>query len=198
MNAMLNTKSNPLIWNRSISMVSGYDEHCYPPKTAFRAGLRYRFAIVMHSDCKNDPEASFDAEFFLALTKAVQDGIAFDRQIISLESSITVGSLNELAGHYARSGSRESEAPHKISYYAQSCLVCEEETEFWNLTGGPAIYHDSRAFSFYTAEDRFEDFASRCAAVCAQFEVEAPMRHWGEDFKRPFPWYKWPLRWLAG
>jgi hypothetical protein len=142
----------------------------------------------MHSDCENDPEASFDAELFLALTKALQNGIAFDHQIISLDGSVTVGSLVELAEHYARIGWSESEAPRKISYYAQSSLVREEETEFWNLAGGPAIYHDSRTFSFYTAEDRFEDFASRCAAASARLGVEAPTRHWGEDLKRPFPW----------
>jgi len=152
----------------------------------------------MFSDCKNDPEPSFDAEFFLSLTRAVQSAFDFDSQFIELDDSLTAGSLNELAELYARVGAAECEAPNKISYYKNSRLVCEEETEFWNQAGGPFLYHDSRTFSFYSEEDRFAELVSRCAAVCAQFGVEAPMRYWGQDFQKPFPQYRRLLRWLLG
>ena len=192
-NDVVRTSSNPLLWDRAIRLVSGYPEHSYPPKTAYRAGLRYRFAIVMFSDCKNDPEPSFDAEFFLSLTRAVQNALDFDTQLIELEDSLTVGSLDELAELYRRVGAAECEAPKKISYYKNSRLICEEETEFWNEVGGPFLYHDSRTFSFYNEEDRFEEFVLLCAAVCEQFGVYPPMRYWGQDFKKPYPWYKWLL-----
>jgi hypothetical protein len=183
-------------WDRSIALVSGYHTHCYPPKTAYRANLRHRFAIILQSDCTTDPNPSFDVEFFLALLKTMQAMIRFDRQIIALENSLSFETLDELAAHYFRIGLNESEAPRKIAYYNQSTLVCEEETEFWNMVGGPSPYHDSRTFSFYTPEDRFEAFASRIAATCTQFELDAPMRYWEEEFKRPFSWYKRPLQWL--
>src|SRR5262245_59170914 len=190
------SSSQTLIWGRDINLFSGYDDVNYPPKTAYQAGLRHRFAIIMYSDCKNDPYPSFDAEFFLALARAAQDALDFDSQLIELDDSLSARSLDELAELYALAGAPECDAPNKISYYKNSRLICEEETEFWNRVGGPFPYHDSYTFAFYTVEDRFNEFVSRCAAVCAQLGVGAPLRYWGQDFKKPFPWYKWPLRWL--
>ena len=198
MNDQETISSASLRWDRALTLISGYHEQSYPPRAAYQAGLRRRFAIVMRSDCKNNPDRSFDVELFLALGRAVQASLDFDSQIIKLDNDLTASSLDELAEFYARIEAIEHEAPHKISYYRDARLVCEEETEFWNLVGGPFLYHDSRTFSFYTGEDRFEEFVARCAAACAQFGVEAPMRYWGQDFKKPLPWYQWPLRWLLG
>ena len=187
---------NSSIWERALTLVGGYHEHCYPPKTAYEAGLRYRFAIVVHSDCKNNPDESFDAELFLALVGAIQEALDFDSQAIQLNTDLAVKSLIKLTELYLSSVAREREAPQKISYYKNSSLVCEEQTEFWNLIGGPFPYHDSYAFCFYSAEDCFEQLASRCLIVGQQLGIETPSKYYGQDFRKPLSWHKWLLNWL--
>lgn len=150
----------------------------------------------MHSDCKNNPDESFDAELFLAAVKAMQEALDFNNQVIQLNADLTVKSLTELTEYYLNSEAGEREAPQKISYYKNSSLVCEEQTEFWNLIGGAFPYHDSYAFCFYSTEDCFEQFASRCQAVCEQLGIETPSKYYGQDFKKPLSWHKWLLDWL--
>ncbi len=149
----------------------------------------------MRSDCKKNPDESFDVEFFLVLVKAMQEALNFDSQVIQL-NDLTVNSLAELNDIYLHNRAGEREAPQKISYYKNSSLVCEEQTEFWNLIGGPFPYHDSYAFCFYSAEDCFERFASRCLIVCEQLGIETPPKHYGQDFRKPLSWHKWLLGWL--
>ena len=186
---MASTTTN---WERSVSFVRGYHEHCYPPPIAYDSQLRHRFAIVLHSYQNGSSEFSFDAEFFLQMSNAMQTCIDFDDATIVLDGLGDVHSFHELSGLYG--GIDEPEAPLEIYFRKGPQLICMEQTEFWCGCGGPDIYADSYTFAYYSADDYADVFSARCKDMCSQGAVEFGEVMTAEPAKRPFvPWYKRPL-----
>ncbi len=48
---------------------------------------------------------------------------------------------------------KDGEFPHRIRFEQAGTVVLLEQTEFWNLAGGPMPYHDSVALSFFSSMD---------------------------------------------
>ncbi|HEV3343190.1 MAG TPA: alpha/beta fold hydrolase [Pirellulales bacterium] len=184
---------------RQIALVAGYHPCSFPPPTAYDAGLKQRFAVVLSSYRPDKEDMFFDAELFVLIADALLQAIPHD----SLDIEFGVGaphlkSLTELTELYASQNEIDHEPPNSMKAFFGDRLVAVEETEPWAAVGGPAPYHDSFTMSFYTAEERTAEFRRICEAVACQSGVTVTAFHEAERNKEPFvPWWRQPLRWLG-
>src|SRR5947209_1811605 len=170
---------------RSLSLVSGYHDCTFPPAEAYDAGLRERFAVVLGSYRPDRDGMCFDATTFLRVGEAVCAAVPHTSLLIDISGDIRFGSFRELAQGYARLTQEGRDPPQRLRLFNGDGVVCVMETELWVNIGGPAIYHDSYTFSFYTAEDYSESFRSVCEGVCRELEVNVTGFHQGARHKKP-------------
>jgi hypothetical protein len=182
---------------RRLALVAGYHACSFPPPFAADAGLKERFAVVLDSFRADKDGMFFDAELFVQITAALLQAIPHHSLDIEIGANqAPLHSMPALADCYARQEESEREPPLRMKMYSDQRLVACEETEWWVQVGGPAIYHDSYTFSFYTAANRTSDFRSICERVSS--EIGAVITGFHEAPSQPpfAPLWKRPLQWL--
>ena len=184
---------------RQIALVAGYHPCSFPPATAYDAGLKERFAVVLSSYRPDQDEMFFDADLFVRLADAILNVIPHDSLIIELGDGLPcLQSLQELAEQYTGQEESDREPPNSMKAFVGDRMIAVEETEPWMAVGGPAPYHDSFTVSFYTAEDRADEFQGICESVAQQNSVVVTAFYKAERNKEPFvPWWRRPLRWVG-
>ena len=170
---------------RCLSLVSGYHDCTFPPAEAYDAGLRERFAIVLGSFRPDRDGMCFDAKVFLRLGEALCAALPHTSLLVELPGGARFTSFGDLAREYARVSQDERDPPRRVRLFNGDDPVCVMDTEFWVNVGGPAIYHDSYTFSFYTAADHAESFRALCAGVCGDLDVNVTGFHQGARHKKP-------------
>lgn len=185
--------------SRQIALVAGYHPCSFPPATAYDAGLRERFAVVLSSYRPEKDGMFFDAELFVLIADALLQSIPHDSLEIELdERSPHFKSLTELTELYSSQDELDHEPPNSMKALLGKRLVAVEATEPWMAVGGPDPYHDSFTMSFYTVEDRADEFRRICESVAEQSGVTVTAFHEAERQKEPFaPWWRRPLRWIG-
>ncbi len=139
----------------------------------------------------------FDAELFVQITNALLRAIPHSALDIEISgTSARLDSLPDLAYWYARQEEMEREPPLRIKMFSDNRLVAVEETEWWVYVGGPAIYHDSYTFSFYTAERRTSDFRTVCERVSSEIGAVITEFHEASTQVPSIPLWKRLLKWL--
>jgi hypothetical protein len=182
---------------RQIALVAGYHPCSFPPSMAYDVGLKERFAVVLSSYRPEKDGMFFDADLFVRLADAILKVIPHDSLDIDLGSP-HFKSLAELAELYVRQNEIDHEPPNSMKAFLSDRLVAVEETEPWMAVGGPAPYHDSFTMSFYTAEERADEFRGICESVARENGVMVTAFHEAERSKEPFvPWWRQPLRWVG-
>jgi hypothetical protein len=174
---------------RQIALVAGYHPCSFPPSIAYDNGLRVRFAVILSSYRPDKDGMFFDADLFVLLTCAMLKVIPYDSLSIETGEFLRLSSLPDLVGHYADQDENDREPPDRIKISYSGRLVAVEETEAWMAVGGPAPYHDSYTFSFYTAEDRSTEFRRVCETVARESGTSVTAFHQGQRMKEPYiPW----------
>lgn len=170
---------------RSLALVAGYHDCSFPPAEAHAAGLRERFAVVLGSYRPDKDGMFFDATAFLRVGEAVCAAIPHTSLLIDLPGKTRFGSFRDLGQSYARLTHDERDPPERLRLLDGDDLVCLMATELWVNVGGPAIYHDSYTFSFYTSADRSEQFRSACEGACQELDVNITGFYQGVRHKKP-------------
>jgi hypothetical protein len=184
---------------RCFALVSGYHACSFPPRAAYDAGLRNRFAVVLSTFRPEKSEMFFDSNLFIKIADALLQVIAHDLLEIDLGGEVPVlRSLASLAERYASQEEMDREPPAWMRAYGGNRLIAIEETEWWTSVGGPAPYHDTLTFSFYTPENRSVEFRRACEIVAVESDATITAFHEALPHKEPFvPYWKRPLRWLG-
>jgi hypothetical protein len=193
------SRPDPTTSLRRIALVTGYHPCSFPPPTAYNAGLYERFAVVLSSFRPDKDGMFFDADLFVKFAEAIFRAIPHDSLDIEMGGgSAGLHSLPELAERYARQDEMDRDPPFRVRASCGNRLVAVEETEAWASVGGPDPYHDSFTMSFYTAENRSDEFRRICEATARESGVTITAFHEAFGRKEPFvPWWRRPLRWLG-
>jgi hypothetical protein len=184
--------------DRNFAIVFGYHPCSYPPPSAYDAGLTKRFAIVFDTYRPDKGYAFFDADLFTGVLKAICNAIPHDALWIEMDAEHDLHSLHELSEWYVTRGDDDRDPPIRVLLFHDSRLTAYSETEEWAMVGGPAPYHDSYTLSFYTKEDRAEEFRRICERFSKESGATITGIHEAPKSKEPFtPLWKIPLKWLG-
>jgi hypothetical protein len=153
-----------------ITIVNGYHALTPVARTAVDAMLGNRFAVIFHTDRPGMDVMYFDSTLFCNVLEAIASEVDYDDLRIDLDGSATLVSLDELRVKL-QDDREESEPPRRIEFLKGNHLSCVEETEFWNLVGGPQPYSDSYTASFYTSTDMSTEFTRACQQTCGTADV---------------------------
>jgi len=173
--------------DRTFCLVSGYHQCSFPPIIAYSNGLRHRFAIVLDTYRRSKVDMFFDIELFLHIVPRLCETIGFDSaEIVMPDNGIRFHIFEDYAQHFSERGEVDWEPPEQIELIQKKQLVGFVETEYWTLHGGPSPYHDSYTFSFYTAEDRSEEFRKICELESANLGAQIAGYYKEEQLKEPY------------
>ncbi|HMF18066.1 MAG TPA: hypothetical protein VKE98_12715 [Gemmataceae bacterium] len=129
----------------------------------------------------------FDIELFLHIVPRLCETIGFDSaEILMPDNGIRFHIFEDYAQHFSERGEVDWEPPEQIELIQKKQLVGFVETEYWTLHGGPSPYHDSYTFSFYTAEDRSEEFRKICELESANLGAQIAGYYKEEQLKEPY------------
>jgi hypothetical protein len=184
--------------DRTFAVVLGYHECSYPPPRAYDAGLTKRFAVIFDTNRRDRGYAYFDADLFTGVLKAICQAIPHDSVKIEMVAGRDIHSFHELSDWYLTQTEDDRDPPIRIILFRGSPLAAYAETESWAESGGPSPYHDSYTLSFYTREDRTDEFRCICERISKELEATITGVHEALASKEPFtPLWKLPLKWLG-
>ncbi len=66
----------------------------------------------------------------------------------------------------------EGKFPHRLTFERDGGLLLLEQTEFWNMVGGPAPYHDSVALLFFSELDIRAQIQNIILDTCKTLGIE--------------------------
>jgi hypothetical protein len=179
-------------------VLQNFSDDPYPPSKAYDAGLTARFAVVMDTFRENQVDMFFDADLFICVLDGICRAIPHDSLTIEVGAEQDLHSFHDLSAWYRDRTADDRDPPIRVNLYYDGRLVAHAETEEWAMVGGPAPYHDSYTLSFYTPEDRSEQFRGICERIGIELEATITDIHHAAARKEPFtPLWKTPLKWLG-
>lgn len=125
------------------------------PAAARAHGLTQRFALVQSTHAPGVADLLVDSSVLLVLLRTLDTHFAatgrlyWDRSHRRRERI----ELESLTACYRTTPQEKHEPLSAGEWLRGQRLVALLHTEFWSEVGGPAPYHDSLTYSFYTAED---------------------------------------------
>lgn len=148
-------------------------------------GLPFRFAVLTWFDLEGEPDDPWElARAALPRVAAAvgADSITaeyWDRRkkgliLQRVEEKLTFEiPWDELVGP-AGPGPEEREFPHRLRFEGGGEVLMREETEFWNLVGGPPPYSDSVTLSFFTPVERAEELKTIFSEAAVALGLGSP------------------------
>lgn len=143
-----------------VRFVSGMDGVYARPAVARQAGLTCRFAVIQDSHVEGEDDMVFAEGLWRAL---VQYGSGLgDRVdvIVRTGRRSRPQPLKSYMEAFDATAPDDREPPDLLLVYAGNHLKVCMVTEAWNRVGGPAPYHDSYTYAFFSAQDLGRDIVA--------------------------------------
>lgn len=155
-----------------INIITGFDPSCPIPSNVRKAGFNHRVAVVQHTYCSDSVDMYFDQRLWERILEfALNFGKNYKVCIVQREGK------SEIQPDVALSVLREAkeierEPPEFVLVRDQQELVLCIATEYWVHVGGPAPYHDSYTYSFFSKNNIAEKIRMFLAEVQASNDWE--------------------------
>lgn len=182
---------------RDIWLVDGYHECTRVATETTTNDLRWRFAVVMDTDRKDNPNWYFDFELYSHLLEEMVPLITHNEErVLSFEEQ-EFDSLASALAHLEGIDEGDSQPFREIRLAKHGHLVALIATEYWAFCGGPSPYSDSYTLSFYTREYLGEEFRAACRLVCERTGAEIVRECTASPTPVHSSWWKRVLRKLS-
>jgi len=182
---------------REIGLVDGYHECASLPREATTNDLRWRFAVVMDTDRKDNPDWYFDFELYSHLLQEMVPLITHSEERVLTFEEQELDSLAAALAHLRGIDDGDREPFREIRLAEHGYLAALIVTEYWAFCGGPSPYSDSYTLSFFTREYLGEEFRAACCIVCERIGAEIVRECTASPTPVHSPWWKRVLRKLS-
>lgn len=136
-----------------VRFVSGLDGATKVPAAARAAGLTRRFAVIQETYRPDKVDLYFDEALWRQLALFSATFYSTTVATVALPKTGSEIPLSSFLEALHQSDELDREPPECLYVRSSGRLLLCVETEFWCLVGGPALYHDSYTYSFYSNTD---------------------------------------------
>jgi hypothetical protein len=143
-----------------VRFVCGMDGVFARPVQARDAGLTNRFAVIQDSHVEGQDDMVFDEALWRALLGF--SSRLGDRVEVIAETGrrSRPQPLKEFMEVFEATPADDRSPPELVLVHEGKHLKVCIVTEFWNRVGGPAPYHDSYTYAFFSAQDLGRDIVA--------------------------------------
>lgn len=181
-----------------ITIVQGYHAATPSSSLANALGLKYRFAVILHTYNPKVKYIYFQDSVFIEIIKQIAEIVDHDEIEIVMDDDIKFYQPSDLLKYLQEIPEGDRLPPRNVYFKNKSKIICIEETEFWAFSGGPPPYSDSFTASFYTRNNMFHSFKNACAFACKNMgaiikevfngSTTPRKRSWWSKLKGKFEW----------
>jgi hypothetical protein len=136
-----------------VRFVSGMDGVYAQPSVARQVGLGCRFAVVQDSHVEGQDDMVFDEALWRALVdfaSRLGDGVEVITQTGRRSRPQPLAAWMEA---FEATPADDRSPPELLLVHEGNHLKVCMVTEFWSRVGGPAPYHDSYTYAFFSVQD---------------------------------------------